>query len=115
MPDGGATSGNNRTNVTKIGKQAMHDWLDEGGKVFATHFHYTWFKNGPPDFQGVANWLGSSVGSAMCDCSIDTPFRRGSALRLASRSRRAGGQQDCPEQRCIERIVGELPYVAMDL
>src|ERR1035438_3946301 len=54
-PDGGGglgqiLGGGGGANVTKVGKQAMHDWLDEGGKVFATHFHYTWFKNGPPAF-----------------------------------------------------------------
>jgi hypothetical protein len=40
---------------------AMHDWLNEGGKVLATHYNYTWFMNGPADFQGVATWLGASV------------------------------------------------------
>ena len=42
-----AESNNGTTNKTTSSKQALHDWLDEGGKVFATHFHYTWFKNGP--------------------------------------------------------------------
>jgi hypothetical protein len=62
-------------------KQAMHDWLDEGGKVFATHFHYTWFKNSPAtDFQRVATWLGSSAGTAMGDYAIDTSFSKGQTL-----------------------------------
>jgi hypothetical protein len=62
-------------------KQAMHDWLDEGGKVFATHFHYTWFKNSPSaDFQGVATWLGSSAGTGMGDYAIDTSFAKGQTL-----------------------------------
>ena len=75
---GGLNFGGNGSNVTKAGKQAMHDWLDEGGKVFATHFHYTWFKNGPPDFQSVATWLGSSVGSGTCtNCSLDTTLQSG--------------------------------------
>ena len=53
----------NQTKPTAA-KQAMHDWLNEGGKVFATHFHYTWFKNSPAaDFQNVATWLGSSAGT----------------------------------------------------
>ena len=76
-PDGGVTFGNGRFNVTKAGKQAMHDWLGEGGRVLATHFNYTWFQNGPPDFQGVASWLGSSVGSGTCNCSVDVSFPRG--------------------------------------
>jgi hypothetical protein len=76
--DGGMTLGFGATNVTTGGKQALHDWLDEGGKVFATHFHYTWFMNGPPDFQGVANWKGYSLGTGMCNnCSINTQFQGG--------------------------------------
>ncbi len=70
----------NQTKPT-AGKQAMHDWLDEGGKVFATHFHYTWFKNSPAtDFQGVATWLGSSAGTGMGQFSIDTSFPKGQTL-----------------------------------
>jgi hypothetical protein len=74
---GGVLSGA-KANVTKAGKQALHDWLNEGGKVFATHFHYTWFQNGPPDFQAVASWKGNSLGSATCNgCAIDTSFQGG--------------------------------------
>jgi hypothetical protein len=39
--------------------QAMHDWLSEGGRLLATHYQDTWFKNGPSDFQGFAHWLPS--------------------------------------------------------
>ena len=70
-------------NQTKpaAGMQAMHDWLDEGGKVFATHFHYTWFKNSPAaDFKGVATWLGSSSGTGMGQFAIDTSFPKGQTL-----------------------------------
>jgi hypothetical protein len=70
-------------NQTKpaAGKQAMHDWLNEGGKVFATHFHYTWFKNSPAaDFQSVATWLGSSTGTGMGQFTIDTSFPKGQTL-----------------------------------
>ena len=77
-PGGGIFGGGGGPNVTKAGKQAMHDWLNEGGKVFATHFHYTWFKNGPPDFQSVATWLGYSIGNGTCNnCTIDTSFQSG--------------------------------------
>ena len=71
--DGGFSLGGGRANVTAAGKQALHDWLNEGGKVFATHFHYTWFQNGPADFQAVANWKGYSLGTGTCNnCAIDT-------------------------------------------
>jgi hypothetical protein len=78
--DGGINFGGTATNVTPVGKQAMHDWLNEGGKVFATHFHYTWFANGPTDFRGVATWLGPSVGSQTVQGSIDTSFAKGQAF-----------------------------------
>jgi hypothetical protein len=68
---------NTPTNKTPTSKTALHDWLDEGGKVFATHFHYTWFKNGPTDFQGVATWLGNSGGKDMGLYDIDTSFPKG--------------------------------------
>jgi hypothetical protein len=72
-----AESNNTNTNKTTSSKAALHDWLDEGGKVFATHFHYTWFKNGPADFQGVATWLGNSSGQDNGVYNIDTSFPKG--------------------------------------
>jgi hypothetical protein len=67
------------TNKTAAAKQALHDWLNEGGKVFATHFHYTWFKNSPQtDFQNIATWLGSSgAGTDTKGYDIDTTFPKG--------------------------------------
>jgi hypothetical protein len=64
-------------NVTAASKQFLHDWLGEGGKVFATHFHYTWFKNGPTDFQGLATWKGYSIGTATGNEAIVTTFPKG--------------------------------------
>jgi hypothetical protein len=77
-PDAPGGFGGAGANVTKAGKQAMHDWLNEGGKVFATHFHYTWFQYGPPDFQTVATWLGSSIALGVNGTgTIDTSFTKG--------------------------------------
>jgi hypothetical protein len=61
--------------------QNMHDWLNEGGKVFATHFHYVWFKNGPTDFQNAATWLGFSAAFGLGQqYTIDTSFPKGKVL-----------------------------------
>jgi hypothetical protein len=73
--------GGGSTNVTATGKAAMHAWLGEGGKVFATHYQYTWFMNGPADFQGVATWLGASVGSGEGTYGINTAFAKGADFR----------------------------------
>jgi hypothetical protein len=73
----GGLLGGGASNVTAASKQAMHDWLAEGGKVFATHFHYTWFMNGPSDFQGVASWKGYSLGTGSGPAVIQTSFPKG--------------------------------------
>jgi hypothetical protein len=58
--------------------QAMHDWLGEGGRVWATHYQSTWFKNGPSDFQGAANWLASQTdGPTPGSFAIDTSWVSG--------------------------------------
>jgi hypothetical protein len=67
---------NNQTKAAPA-MQNLHDWLGEGGKAFATHFHYTWFMNGPPDFQAAATWLGTSSGSGFGNFPIDTSFPKG--------------------------------------
>src|SRR5262249_1746626 len=74
---GGGGGGGGAGNKSAASKQALHDWLDEGGKVFATHYHYTWFKNGPADFKATANWLGSSGGDDDGAYAIDTTFPKG--------------------------------------
>jgi hypothetical protein len=76
---GGISFGGAGSNVTAVGKTALHDWLNEGGKVFATHFQYTWFGNGPADFKSVATWLGGSIGlgGTCTGCTIDTSFPKG--------------------------------------
>jgi hypothetical protein len=69
------------TNKSTAAKQALHDWLDEGGKVFSTHFQYTWFKNSPAaEFKGVATWLGTSNGSDTGLYDIETSIPKGSIL-----------------------------------
>ena len=69
---------NTPTNKTAGSKTALRDWLNEGGKAFATHYQYTWFKNSPAaDFKKVATWLGSSGGDQTGNYDIDTTFPKG--------------------------------------
>jgi hypothetical protein len=59
----------------------LHDWLDEGGKVFASHYHYTWFKNNPdPAWVATATWLGSSIAAGSGTDDIDTTFTKGATF-----------------------------------
>jgi hypothetical protein len=63
------------------GMQALHDWANEGGKVFASHYNYTWFSTGPADFQGVANWKGAGAATGMGTYNLDTSFPKGMILQ----------------------------------
>jgi hypothetical protein len=57
-------------------RRSMYDYLNGGGKVFATHYHYTWFKNSPePEFQSLAKW-GSST-NLQSEFDINTSFPKG--------------------------------------
>lgn len=63
-------------------KVRMRDYLNAGGRVFATHYHATWFKDGPDDVKSVATWGGTAVASTTPaeDFSIDRSFPKGEAF-----------------------------------
>ena len=68
-------------NDTKTNKQALVDYANAGGRVFSTHFHYTWFKNSPDaQFQKVATWGGTTLGNQDGEHDIDMSFPKGDAL-----------------------------------
>ncbi len=69
---------NDQTKPT-AGKHALFNWLNEGGKVFASHYQYTWFGNSPQAaFQGVANWLASGPANpGTFTLDMDNTFPKG--------------------------------------
>jgi hypothetical protein len=78
----------NRQTKPAMSQQALHDWLGEGGKVFASHYHYTWFEDSPAaDFRGVANW-GKTAGNDTAQVAagtgnpydVDTSFSKGATF-----------------------------------
>ena len=63
-----------------VARQAMHDYAASGGRVIASHYHYTWLKNSPQtDWQQIANWT-PSAGGASGAFDVDTSFARGKAF-----------------------------------
>ena len=60
--------------------QAMHDWLGEGGEVFATHSQTTWFKNGPADLQSIADWTSGPPSGAPGPFAVNSSFMAGQTL-----------------------------------
>lgn len=48
--------GQETANVTAANQQALLDYASLGGRVFASHYHYVWFDQGPFDQYGLARW-----------------------------------------------------------
>lgn len=71
----------NRGNKTPAAKKAMREYLDKGGRVFATHYHYAWFQQNPEkDFREVATWNATSSAYGHEALSVDTTFPKGVAF-----------------------------------
>jgi hypothetical protein len=63
-------------------RQALQDYADAGGRVFASHWHAYWFEKGTPDFMSVATFL-TPHGMGLpnpTDTTIDQTFDKGKSL-----------------------------------
>ena len=62
---------------------AMHTYLDSGGRLFGTHYYYNWFAppTGPTDFQGLGAWTPDVYPTMEYEYDIiDTTFPKGKAF-----------------------------------
>ena len=72
--------------TTNMNQQALHDYASAGGRVFASHFHYSWFNTGPYGDENLAKWTRGSNGIDDISSTIVTtlpngqPFAKGQAL-----------------------------------
>jgi hypothetical protein len=62
--------------------EAMRDYLDSGGRLYATHYQFNWFAQptGPIDFQHVADWLDDYSPLGFTSFFVDSSFPKGQAL-----------------------------------
>ncbi|HEY6877558.1 MAG TPA: carboxypeptidase regulatory-like domain-containing protein [Polyangiales bacterium] len=71
----------------KMNQQALHDYTSAGGRVFASHYHYTWFNTPPFSNENLATWKpgGNDIGNIDADIVTKLPdgmpFAKGEALR----------------------------------
>lgn len=69
-----------------MNQQALHEYADAGGRVFASHFHYSWFNTGPYGTENLANWtpgsndIGDISGDIVTTLPDGQPFPKGQAL-----------------------------------
>jgi hypothetical protein len=64
-----------------MNQQALHDYASMGGRVFASHFHYSWFNTGPYGMENLANWSTGSNDLGDISGTIVTSFPKGQALQ----------------------------------
>jgi hypothetical protein len=64
-------------NTNKTTPDLLKQYADLGGRVFGSHFHYTWSKNLIPAWQGTASWVAGSNGTPDL---VDTSHPSGMAL-----------------------------------
>jgi hypothetical protein len=59
-------------------RASMYEYLNAGGKVFATHYHDVWFKDSPADeFKALAQWTSAASGSSY---TVNQSFPKGEKL-----------------------------------
>jgi len=64
-------------NENKTTPDFLKQYADMGGRVFGSHFHYTWSKNLIPSWQSTANW---NSGDFATPDLVDTTHPAGTAL-----------------------------------
>jgi hypothetical protein len=65
------------TNKPVEARQNLQDYLNMGGRVFASHWHNYWVEFGPPPFPSIASWNHRADPLGPVTATIDTSFDRG--------------------------------------
>jgi hypothetical protein len=77
--------------TTGMNQQVLHDYASAGGRVFASHFHYSWFNTPPYANENLATWtpganiigpngMGNINATIVTMLSSGQPFPKGQAL-----------------------------------
>jgi len=65
-------------NQNKTAPDVLRQYADLGGRVFGSHYHYTWERTLVPQWQSTAQWNGS--GARETPDLVDMSFDKGNAL-----------------------------------
>jgi hypothetical protein len=68
------------TNKSMQALQALQQYADAGGRVFASHWHNYWFEHGLAPWPGIANFDHQKDLAIPFTATIDTSFAKGMAL-----------------------------------
>lgn len=65
-------------NKSPEARQAVHDYLNLGGRVFGSHFQEAWFEHGPEQLPEIATFTDDDLGDI--SAQVVTSFPKGQAL-----------------------------------
>lgn len=64
----------NKGGMTPGARASMYEYLNAGGRVFATHYQHVWFSGSPQDeFKQLASWTDSSSGDGEYEVNMSFP------------------------------------------
>ena len=90
-------------------RENVRNYLDAGGRLFASHYHYEWFKNGATPLPSTATWTGSSADDGNKDVSVDTSFAKGKAFSEWLDAVGATKAPDTVAMTALKRSVTSVP------
>lgn len=64
-------------------RQAMYDYVSQGGRIFASHWEHVWFSEGPAVVQATGDWMSRdnpTVDGGPLTAAINQTFPKGEAL-----------------------------------
>jgi hypothetical protein len=61
-------------------RQAVYDYVSEGGRLFASHWHHIWFSEGPAPVPSIATWRDREDPQNPAIGMINTTFPKGAAF-----------------------------------
>jgi hypothetical protein len=68
-------------NKPPVARQAMYDYANLGGRVFASHYHGVWFQEGPGDFPRIATFTSEAdTEFRNITAQVVTDFPKGEAM-----------------------------------
>jgi len=105
----------NENNGTKsdAARANLKQYLDSGGRLFASHFHYTWFKNGAAPLPSTATWTNNSTEDGNQDVTVDTSFAKGKAFSEWLDAVGATKAPDTVAMTALKRSVQSVPGAGM--
>jgi hypothetical protein len=79
--DGQSEGPTNLSDKPLEARQAMFDYANMGGRLFASHFQEVWFKAGPDPFPKIAQFANASTHFDQLSAQIVSNFPKGAAMQ----------------------------------